>query len=63
MSMPEVNCLHRHCRCGRKMVLVSRPHAKLFGEIIGGTTYWVECPKRRWWNAWKHTAPVREGPI
>ncbi len=51
------------CRCGRKMVEKRRG-----GTILGNdlfhlyewVSFWLVCPARRWWNFWRHTAPIRQ---
>lgn len=38
------------------------------GTILGNdlfhlyewVSFWLVCPARRWWNFWRHTAPIRQ---
>lgn len=53
------------CKCGRKMALKRRGGVVLGNDLFHlyeNVSFWLVCPARRWWNCWRHIAPIEQTP-
>jgi len=49
------------CKCGEEMVLARRGGVWLGNDMFplyDNVSFWLGCPKRRWWNFWRHSRRV-----